>query len=235
MAANDKELFVCSCNRTMPLDGEALAKHLGAGSLPLHSALCQLELERFREHAQGNVVVACTQEERLFSAEAESLPAVQSLRFVNIRETAGWSAQANEAGPKIAALLEAAMLPDPDPVPVVGYKSSGQVLIVGPGDAALYWANVLSAQLAVTVLMTGRAASAAIRGERRYPVYSGKLAALAGWLGAFDAEWEQENPIDLDLCTRCGACVRACPEHAIGSAFQIDLDRCRSHRACVAA
>src|SRR6185437_7631755 len=116
---------------------------------------------------------------------------------------------------KIAALLEAAMLPEPDPIPVVSYKSSGQVLIVGPGDAALYWAATLSAQLAVTVLMTGRTAPAAISGARRFPVLSGKLTGLSGWLGAFDAEWEQEN--------------------AIGRALQVDLDRCREHRKCVAA
>ena len=37
------------------------------------------------------------------------------------------------------------------------------------------------------------------------------------------------------MCTRCGACVNACPEDAIDASFQINLERCKSHRACVTA
>ncbi|HET7032761.1 MAG TPA: 4Fe-4S binding protein, partial [Casimicrobiaceae bacterium] len=39
----------------------------------------------------------------------------------------------------------------------------------------------------------------------------------------------------LDLCTRCNACIKVCPEHAIDWSYQIDLDRCKAHRKCVAA
>ena len=66
----------------------------------------------------------------------------QTIRFVNLRETGGWSPEARGATPKIAALLAQAALPDPEPVPSVSYRSEGQVLIVGPLDAALRWADV---------------------------------------------------------------------------------------------
>ncbi|HXR58345.1 MAG TPA: 4Fe-4S binding protein, partial [Burkholderiales bacterium] len=65
--------------------------------------------------------------------------------------------------------------------------------------------------------------------------WSGRVAKLQGWLGAFEVEWRQENPIDLELCTRCNACVRACPESAIGYDYQVDLEKCKAHRKCVTA
>ena len=31
---------------------------------------------------------------------------------------------------------------------------------------------------------------------------------IKGYLGAFEVEWEQANPIDLEVCTRCNACIQ---------------------------
>ena len=236
MSLDDKTLHLCSCNGTMALDGAAIARALELSGTPaVKTMLCQKELSAFADRSGGDVVVACTQEARLFGDVAEEGGRTQTIRFVNIRETGGWSAEARAATPKIAALLALAGLPEPDPVAPVSYRSEGRLLIVGPAQAALHWAGVLAPQLAVTVVATGRATGAELPAERNFPVFSGRITALTGWLGAFDAAWAQENPIDLDLCTRCNACIRACPESAIDWSYQIDLDRCKSHRKCVTA
>ena len=203
MSIKDKTLHLCSCNSTMPLDADAIARALELAGVPaVKTMLCQKELASFTDRSAGDVVVACTQEARLFGDVAEEGGKTQTIRFVNIRETGGWSAEARTATPKIAALLALAGLPEPEPVPPVAYRSEGRVLIVGPAEAALHWAQALSPQLAVTVVVTGRATGAELPAERNFPVHSGRVTALSGWLGAFDAAWAQENPIDLDLCTR---------------------------------
>jgi ferredoxin len=155
---------------------------------------------------------------------------------VNIRETGGWSRDAALASPKIAALLAAAHLPEPEPVATVTYKSAGRLLIIGELGAAEHAAELLGDELDITLFTQGAGDTLGFGGamqERRYPVLGGQIQSLTGWLGAFELKWLRNNPIDLDLCTRCNACLSACPEDAIGLDYQIDLGLCQSHRTCV--
>ncbi len=236
MAPTDKTIKLCNCNRTMALDGKALAGALKLGSpIAIHTELCRREVGAFNDAVQGaDCLVACTQEAPLFAELAEQAGAQNQLKFVNIRETAGWSKESAQATPKIAALIALAGLPEPEPVAGVGYRSDGQLLIAGPADVAVQWAERLKERLEVSVLVTGRA-DAELPAVRSYPVWSGRLKSVNGYLGAFEVAWEQANPIDLEACTRCNACIRACPEQAIDFAYQIDADKCKSHRACVKA
>jgi ferredoxin len=231
----------------------ALSKTPGAhtdGLDTVHTLLCRREAPAFQRAAKESgangdeLLVACTQESRLFlelNEQTEGAASVteRPIRFVNLRETAGWSKDAardkTSTTPKMAALLAMAQLPPSQPVATASYQSSGRCLVLGAAPAAEAAAKLLEDKLDVTVLVTevGGLLGGPLAQAHGRATHTGALAQLTGWLGHFKAEWSNSNPIDLDLCTRCNACVDACPEGAIGLDYQINLNACKSHRDCV--
>ncbi|WP_204623730.1 4Fe-4S dicluster domain-containing protein [Crenalkalicoccus roseus] len=181
-------VFVCSCEDTMPLDSRALARGCAREGAEPRAAtqLCRAELGRFLAAlGEGRpVTVACTQEAPLFAQEAEAAGAAAPLAFVNIREHAGWSAEAKAAGPKMAALLAAAAVPAP-PVPLVPLKSEGVALVLGRDETAIAAAERLKDRLDLTVLLTGEREVTPPR-EAEFPILRGRARAATGWLGAFE-------------------------------------------------
>ena len=150
----------------MPLAPKTLGAAL-TETLPLHSALCRREASSFQQAIRSgdDVVVGCTQERRLFGELAQQTPGATSpIRFVNIRETGGWSRDAKAAMPKIAALLAAAGLPEPDPVATVGYASRGRLLVIGALDEAERAAALVADTLEVTVFSQGPGAGGGMSG-----------------------------------------------------------------------
>src|SRR5436305_12312126 len=104
MSAASSHLLICSCEKTMPLDEQAIGRGCAA-RITQANQLCALDLERYKQALAdgGAITVACTQEAPLFREIAENSPQAQ-LTFVNVRETAGWSNDAAAAGAKSAPL-----------------------------------------------------------------------------------------------------------------------------------
>ncbi len=192
MSSEHDKTLVCNCQRTMTVDGAALATALGCDALlRVHSELCRAELSSFQEAlgGEGRVHVACTQEAALFREVAAERGVEEGrLRFSNIRERAGWSRgnAAAEVAAKMSALLAEAAF-ETKPAGALSLKSEGICLVYGRGQQALDVANDLSGRLGVTLLLSD-ADDIVPPARWNVPVFKGRVRRLSGHLGAFEVE-----------------------------------------------
>jgi ferredoxin len=186
MADKSRTLFICSCERTMPLDAGAIGRGCKTAAIESANHLCRGEIERFSAAAArgGDITVACTQETPVFSEVAAEQGGAAAITFANIRENAGWSKDAKAAGPKMAALLAAAEIAMPE-VPLVPLTSEGVILVYGRDEKAIEAAKLLKDRLDVTVLLSKPAAVEPAR-TSEFPIAKGTIASARGHLGAFE-------------------------------------------------
>lgn len=184
MAHPPKTVLLCSCEKTMHVDAAAIGRACRASEIKTFDRLCRAEIGQFRNAAQaeGSLTVGCTQEAPLFESEAGERP--QPIEFVNLRETAGWSAEGTRAGPKMAALLAAAAEPMPD-FPLVNMTSEGVILIYGRDETAIEAGRLLADHLDVSVMIT-RAGQIVPPSAVSFPVVKGTIRSAKGHFGNFE-------------------------------------------------
>lgn len=182
-------VMTCTCRGTMPVGDAAPAL---SGHLQAHE-LCRAELVRFTGAAAGSdpLLIACTQEAATFQRAQADGGGGAPLTFFNIREAAGWSDEAHQAQPKIAALIAAAMHDANAPVrglvADVTLQSQGVTVVYGRDDRAVEAAWLLKDRLDLTVIITGSADLEPPR-TAEFPVVRGTLTRVTGHLGAFDLQ-----------------------------------------------
>ncbi|MGH6815205.1 MAG: 4Fe-4S binding protein, partial [Hyphomicrobiaceae bacterium] len=173
-------LLVCTCQRTMAIDGRRLAEALGAPhAFTIHTELCRGQTSTFADALAGGgpVHVACTQEAPLFREIAEEQTRGDvPLTFTNIRERAGWCK--SDAVPKMAALLAEARHVS-KPAGSTTLKSEGVCLVYGAGQTALDAAQRLAGRLSVTLLLAD-AAGVFPPSVAAVPVFTGRIRTAKG-------------------------------------------------------
>jgi ferredoxin len=186
MAERPRSILICSCEDTMPLDGEMVRRACRDSVVVEGRQFCRAELERLRKAVAGaeHVTVACTQEAPLFDEITGEIEGSGALTFVNIREAAGWAKDAAKAGPKMAALIAASAEPVPE-IPFVPLTSDGVTLLYGKDEQVIEAANLLKEHLDVTVLIKPETEVAPMR-VTEFPVVKGKVRTAKGYLGAFE-------------------------------------------------
>jgi ferredoxin len=185
MAEGPRNILICSCEDTVPLDGEKVRRVCRDSVVIEGRQFCRAELDRVRKAAAGGepIVIACTQEAPLFNQITEE-GGLDAPTFVNIRETGGWAKDAKKAGPKMAALIAATASPAPD-VSFVSLSSEGVTLLYGKDERVIEAAELLKEQLDVTVLI--RSGSELVpRRVTEFPIVKGVIRAAKGYLGAFE-------------------------------------------------
>jgi len=187
MADSGRNILICSCEGSMPLDAESARRGCRGSEVSTADQLCRAELAKFRDAvaADAPLTVGCTQEVPVFEEiAAEIVGDNANIRYVNIRETAGWSLDASQAAPKMAALLAMAAVPAPE-IPYVSLTSEGTLLIYGRDEHAINAALLLKDHLDVTVLIRPPAAVVPPR-VTEFPVVKGLIRAAKGHVGAFE-------------------------------------------------
>mgnify|MGYP001089017115 CR=1 FL=1 len=177
-----KTLLVCDCLGSQKVDAAGLEQATGLSCGTCYASLCTDQIDiAAKAISEGEVVIACQQEAHRFAGLAEDMDAGMP-DFVDIRDRAGWTDDATDTTPKMAALIaDAGLIPPAQKS--FDIVTEGTCLIIGATDVAIAAAEKLSEALSVTVLL---APGAEVVPTSAYDTVAGILHQATGTLGRFE-------------------------------------------------
>ena len=183
-----KNLVLCDCLGSQEIDRTGLETATNLSCSPVFNSLCTTQIKQASAAlTQGDAIICCGQEQRIFEALAAEIDAEQP-GFLDLRDRAGWSADTAPKLPKMAALVAEATLAAPS-YKSLDIASEGLCLILGSADVSLAAARDLAELLSVTVLLTDD--PEAQPDERGYDVIHGNLKTAQGSFGHFTVKIDQ--------------------------------------------
>ena len=182
-------VFVCDCEGSCPIDRDTIETALTTRIEPTATSLCGRQFDRFRRRLAdgGKVVVACAQQAPRFAEAAELAGFTGDMRFVDVRDRAGWSADGERAGAKMAALIAEAQVPI-EPPRAITLASRGNLLVLGRNDIALDAARRLAGRMDVTLVFT-QGEGILPPGRTDFPVFRAATLTATGAFGGFEARF----------------------------------------------
>lgn len=230
-------IFVCDCNKSLPIDIGAITRSLKLSVKPkLYSRLRRDEIHPLKYHAQkekyDRLLIGCCGEREFFLHELSTIGfQAEQIQFLNLKEECFWVHEDREAANGKAARLMRASLETAEArqqMPEMPVRAGDLISIVAETPLAFSLARRLANHAKVTLLLeeTSEAFDSFLPSPLPCEVNRGRVTEIQGQLGEFKILVERTQAIDLDRCVSCMRCVPVCHTQAITAGLRLIDSKC---------
>ncbi|MEE8282346.1 MAG: 4Fe-4S dicluster domain-containing protein [candidate division NC10 bacterium] len=230
-------IFLCDCNRSLPLDIGAITRALNLPARPqLYSRLRLDDIHPLKYHAQkekyDRLIIGCCGAREYFLHELSTIGfQAEQVHLLNLKEECFWVHDGREAAnAKTARLLRASLATAAahQQMPEMPVKAGDLILIVAETPLAFPLVRRLANHAKVTLLLeeTSEAFDSFLPSPLPCEVNRGHVTEVQGQLGEFKVLVERAQAIDLDRCISCMRCVPVCHTQAITAGLRLIDSKC---------
>ncbi|MFQ5881870.1 MAG: 4Fe-4S dicluster domain-containing protein [Candidatus Methylomirabilales bacterium] len=230
-------IFLCDCNRSLPLDLGALTRSLNLPAKPyLYSRLRLDDIHPLKYQAQkekyDRLLIGCCGSKEFFLHELSTIGfQAEQIQFLNLKEECFWVHEERAAANQKAARLLRATLETAKAqqgLPELPVKTGDLIFIVAETPLAFSLARRLANHAKVALLLdeTSEAFDSFLPFPLPCEVNRGRVTEVQGQLGQFKVLVERTQSIDLDRCVSCMRCVPVCHTQAITPGLRLVDSKC---------